>query len=47
MLEGILQLPWWSDLLCVLLATHLTIVYSDIIFASLPGRTMPLHYTPL
>ncbi len=26
MLDGILQLPWWGDLLCVLLATHLTIV---------------------
>jgi stearoyl-CoA desaturase (delta-9 desaturase) len=26
MLDGILQLPWWGDLICVLLATHLTIV---------------------
>lgn len=26
MLDGILHLPWWGDLLCVLLATHLTIV---------------------
>tara|TARA_R110002049_G_scaffold252264_1_gene426968 strand:- start:100645 stop:101841 length:1197 start_codon:yes stop_codon:yes gene_type:complete len=26
MLDGILQLPWWGDLICVLLATHFTIV---------------------
>lgn len=26
MLDGVLQLPWWGDLICVLLATHLTIV---------------------
>jgi stearoyl-CoA desaturase (Delta-9 desaturase) len=26
MLDGILQLPWWGDLICLLLATHLTIV---------------------
>ncbi len=26
MLEGLLNLPWWGDLLCVLLATHITIV---------------------
>lgn len=26
MLEGILNLPWWGDVLCVLLATHFTIV---------------------
>ncbi len=26
MLDGILQLPWWGDLICVLFATHLTIV---------------------
>ena len=26
MLEGILNLPWWGDILCVLLATHVTIV---------------------
>ncbi len=26
MLEGILNLPWWGDALCVLLATHFTIV---------------------
>ena len=26
MLDGMLDLPWWGDLLCVLAATHLTIV---------------------
>ena len=26
MLEGILNLPWWGDVLCVLLATHMTII---------------------
>ena len=26
MLDGILNLPWWGEVLCVLLATHLTIV---------------------
>lgn len=26
MLEGILDLPWWGEILCVLSATHLTIV---------------------
>ena len=26
MMEGILNLPWWGDAICVLLATHLTIV---------------------
>ena len=26
LLEGMLHLPWWGDLLCVLLATHFTII---------------------